>query len=66
MEHITSPCMTIEEVAIYLKTSVSTLRSKLKDSKFIKPFKDGRRLYWLRTDIESYVDTLAHAAKASA
>lgn len=66
MESTNSPCMTIEEVAIYLKTSVSTLRAKIKNNKFIKPFRDGRRLYWLRNDVESYVDTLAQSARASA
>lgn len=66
MESTISPCMTIEEVAIYLKTSVSTLRSKIKNNKFIKPFRDGRRLFWLRNDIESYVDTLAQSARTSA
>lgn len=54
-----TPLMTIREVATYLHVSISTIqRVRKRDQDFPRPVQTGGSKFWLRTEIEAYLERL--------
>ncbi len=53
-----------EVAAAYLGVSESTLRSQVDVGAAPEPVRIGRRIVWLREDLDAYLDRLANRASA--
>lgn len=55
----TTPLMSIQEVANFLHVSVSTIqRTRKRNPDFPSPIRDGGSNFWVRTEIEAYLEGL--------